>query len=158
MQKIKQELQKAIAQLKGEWGINNFSLQDLAAILEKVVAAVDKAAQLPVVPDSVGGGVKIVEGYTLTYRAAPEIFDYNAPTTAKPAIGISNGNIIRVFFDADSKRSYSRNNEGEFALEFFRDKILCDGNTLNYIAYLDGEEKVLRASGTFIGEDSSFFV
>lgn len=47
MQQIKQELQKTIAQLKSEWGINNFSLQDLAAILEKVVAAVDKAAQLP---------------------------------------------------------------------------------------------------------------
>ena len=86
------------------------------------------------------------------------IFDYNAPTTAKPAIGISNGKIVRVFFDADYKRSYYRNNEGELALEFFRDKILCDGNTLNYIADLDGEEKVLRASGTFIGEDSSFFV
>ena len=40
MQQIKQELQQTIAKLKGEWGINNFSLQDLAAILEKVVAAV----------------------------------------------------------------------------------------------------------------------
>ena len=56
MQQIKEELQQTIAKLKSEWGINNFSLQDLAAILEKVVAAVDKAAQLPVVPDSVGGG------------------------------------------------------------------------------------------------------
>lgn len=59
MQQIKQELQKTIAQLKSEWGINNFSLQDLAAILEKVVAAVDRAAQLPVVPaqpEYVGGG------------------------------------------------------------------------------------------------------
>lgn len=59
MQQIKQELQQTIAKLKGEWGINNFSLQDLAAILEKVVAAVDRAAQLPVVPEQpayVGGG------------------------------------------------------------------------------------------------------
>ena len=56
MQQIKKELQQTIAKLKGEWGINNFSLQDLAAILEKVVAAVDKAAQLPVVPAPVGGG------------------------------------------------------------------------------------------------------
>ena len=157
MQQVKKQLQDAIAELKSGWGINEVKREDLAAILEKVVAAVDRAAQLPVVPDSVGG-VKIVEGYTLTYRAAPEIFDYNAPTTAKPAIGISNGNVIRVFFDADNKRSYSRNNEGELALEFFRDKILCDGNTLNYISCLGGEEKVLRASGTFIGEDSSFFV
>ena len=59
MQRIKKELQQTIAKLKGEWGINNFSLQDLASILEKVVAAVDKAAQLPAVPaqpEYVGGG------------------------------------------------------------------------------------------------------
>ena len=59
MQQIKKELQQTIAKLKGEWGINNFSLQDLASILEKVVAAVDKAAQLPAVPaqpEYVGGG------------------------------------------------------------------------------------------------------
>lgn len=59
MQQIKKELQQTIAKLKGEWGINNFSLQDLASILEKVVAAVDKAAQLPAVPaqpEYAGGG------------------------------------------------------------------------------------------------------
>ena len=56
MQQVKKQLQDAIKKLKAEWGINEVKREDLAAILEKVVAAVDKAAQLPVVPDSVGGG------------------------------------------------------------------------------------------------------
>ncbi len=158
MQQIKKELQQTIAQLKGEWGINNFSLQDLASILEKVVAAVDKAAQLPVAPESVGG-VKIVNGYTLKYRAAPPIFDDNAPTTAKPALGLDGDNrVVKVFFDKDSKRSYYKNNEGEPAIYFFQDKILSDGYSLNYVAFHEGTEVIVRAFGRFTGEDPSFFI
>ena len=158
MQQIKQELQQTIAKLKSEWGINNFSLQDLAAILEKVVAAVDRAAQLPVVPESVGG-VKIVEGYTLKYRAAPPILDYNAPSTAKPALGIDGNNcVVKVFFDKDTQRSYSRNSEGVSAMDFFGDKILSDGNSLNYVSFHEETEVIVRAYGRFSGEDPSFFI
>ena len=56
MQQVKKQLQDAIKKLKAEWGINEVKREDLAAVLEKVVAALDRAAQLPVVPDSVGGG------------------------------------------------------------------------------------------------------
>ena len=158
MQQIKKELQQAIAKLKGEWGINNFSLQDLAAILEKVVAAVDKAAQLPVVPASVGG-VKIVEGYTLKYRAEPPMSEGNAPSTAKPALGLDGNNrVVQVFFDKDTQSSYYRNFEGVSALDFFMDKILSDGYSLNYVSFREGTEVIVRAFGRFTGEDPSFFI
>lgn len=48
MQQVKKQLQDAIAELKSEWGINEVKREDLAAVLEKVVAALDRAAQLPV--------------------------------------------------------------------------------------------------------------
>ena len=50
MQQVKKELQDAIKELKSEWGINEVKREDLAAVLEKVVAALDRAAQLPVAP------------------------------------------------------------------------------------------------------------
>ena len=56
MQQVKKELQDAIKELKSEWGINEVKREDLASVLEKVVAALDRAAQLPVVPEPVGGG------------------------------------------------------------------------------------------------------
>ena len=56
MQQVKKQLQDAIKKLKSDWGINEVKREDLAAVLEKVVAAWDRAAQLPVVPEPVGGG------------------------------------------------------------------------------------------------------
>ena len=56
MQQVKKQLQDAIAELKSGWGVNEVKREDLAAVLEKVVAALDRAAQLPVVPEPVGGG------------------------------------------------------------------------------------------------------
>ena len=53
MQQVKKQLQDAIKKLKSDWGINEVKREDLAAVLEKVVAALDRAAQLPG-PD--GGG------------------------------------------------------------------------------------------------------
>lgn len=54
MQQVKKELQDAIKELKSEWGIQNANREKLASILEKVSAAVDRAAALPL-PD--GGGI-----------------------------------------------------------------------------------------------------
>lgn len=48
MQQVKKQLQDAIKKLKAEWGINEVKREDLASVLEKVVAALDRAAQLPV--------------------------------------------------------------------------------------------------------------
>ena len=50
MQQVKKELQDAIKELKSEWGIQNANREKLASILEKVSAAVDRAAALPL-PD-----------------------------------------------------------------------------------------------------------
>ena len=56
MQQVKKQLQDAIKKLKSDWGINEVKREDLAAVLEKVVAALDRAAQLPVAPAPAGGG------------------------------------------------------------------------------------------------------
>lgn len=158
MQQVKKQLQDAIAELKSGWGINEVKREDLAAVLEKVVAALDRAAQLPVVPEFVGGA-KIVDGYTLKYRAAPPMIEGNAPSTAKPALGLDGDNrVVKVFFDKDSKRSYYQNNEGVKAIDFFRDKILSDGYSLNYVSFNEGEEVIVRAFGRFSGENPSFLI
>lgn len=54
MQQVKKQLQDAIKELKSEWGIQNANREKLASILEKVSAAVDRAAALPL-PDGGGG-------------------------------------------------------------------------------------------------------
>ena len=51
MQQVKKQLQDAIKKLKSDWGINEVKREDLAAVLDKVVAALDRAAALPVQPD-----------------------------------------------------------------------------------------------------------
>lgn len=83
----------------------------------------------------------------------------NAPSTAKPALGLDGDNrVVKVFFDKDSQRSYYTNSEGESALYFFMDKILSDGNSLNYVAFHEETEVIVRAFGRFTGEDPSFFI
>lgn len=67
MQQVKKQLQDAIAELKSGWGINEVKREDLAAVLEKVVAALDRAAQLPVAPvktDLEGGVIVAVKKYS----------------------------------------------------------------------------------------------
>ena len=54
MQQVKKQLQDAIKKLKSDWGINEVKREDLAAVLDKVVAALDRAAQLPVAPAPAG--------------------------------------------------------------------------------------------------------
>lgn len=54
MYQVKKQLQDAIKKLKSEWGINEVKREDLAAVLDKVVAALDRAAQLPVAPSPAG--------------------------------------------------------------------------------------------------------
>lgn len=159
MQQVKKQLQDAIKKLKADWGINEVKREDLAAILEKVVAAVDRAAQLPVAPAPVGG-VKIVEGYTLKFTSSPNIMDTNAPSSAKPAIGVYGSMVFRCFFDAEPQKSYTKDSEGVSAYEFMRDKILSDGLSLCYISSRDDNtgEIVIRSLGTFTGEDPSFHV
>lgn len=94
MQQIKKELQQTIAKLKSEWGINKFNLQDLAAILEKVVAAVDKAAQLPEskgLPNYAGLVMRGITIYSDRVSYCPDSTG-RAPETAVPAVATCMGN------------------------------------------------------------------
>lgn len=161
MQQVKKQLQDAIAELKSGWGINEVKREDLAAVLDKVVAALDRAAQLPV------AGPAVIEGYTIRYNSTPNIIEGRAPVGAKPALGVSyNGNesfdatgAYYVFFDAQTKKSYSQNSEGINASDFIRDKILCDGYTFCYRTSMsDDPFKIVRRGGDFSDERPSIIV
>lgn len=161
MQQVKKQLQDAIKKLKSDWGINEVKREDLAAVLEKVVAAVERAAQLPV------AGPAVIEGYTIRYNSTPNIIEGRAPVGAKPALGVSyNGSgssdetgAYYVFFDAETKKSYSKNSEGINASDFIRGKILCDGMTISYRTSMsDNPYKIVRKSGNFDETYPSFIV
>lgn len=161
MYQVKKQLQDAIKKLKSDWGINEVKREDLVAVLEKVVAAVERAAQLPV------AGPAVIEGYTIRYNSTPNIIEGRAPFGAKPALGVSyNGSESQnktgayyVFFDADTKKSYSQNSEGINASDFIRDKILCDGMTFNYRTSMSKDPfEIIRYGGVFSDTFPSFIV
>lgn len=132
MQQIKQELQKTIAQLKSEWGINNFSLQDLAAILEKVVAAVDRAAQLPVVPESVGG---VIRGIVLKESDIEYESLLDAPYAALPAFlkRTSQPGFSLGFYNPDNSYFYTMKG-GRYAKDVLANCIIEHNGILFYPA------------------------
>lgn len=87
MQQVKKQLQDAIAELKSGWGINEVKREDLAAVLEKVVAAVDRAAQLPEaksLPNYYGYVMKGKTIYTESISFSPEY--ERAPEDAVAAV------------------------------------------------------------------------
>ena len=161
MQQVKKQLQDAIAELKSGWGINEVKREDLAAVLEKVVAALDRAAQLPV------AGPAVIEGYTIRYNSIPNIIEGRAPVGAKPALGVSYDDISSfnatgayyVFFDAETKKSYSQNSEGINASDFMKDKILFDEKSFCYRTSMsDDPFRIIRKAGYFSDETPSFIV
>lgn len=136
MQQIKKELQQTIAKLKGEWGINNFSLQDLASILEKVVAAVDKAAQLPAVPaqpEYVGGVI-----YAMTLRGLSNeinVMYERAPSGSMPAIYDPDGGDgpRLVMYRSSDNTAYSLTEQGEDVdLAYMHSIILCERGIVSH--------------------------
>ena len=161
MQQVKKQLQDAIKKLKSDWGINEVKREDLAAVLEKVVAALDRAAQLPV------AGPAVIDGYTIRYNSTPNIIEGRAPVGAKPALGVSyNGSgsseqtgAYYVFFDEQTRKSYSQSSEGINASDLIRDKILCDGNTFCYWSTIfDYPFNIVRSGGAFSDTYTSFEV
>ena len=161
MQQVKKQLQDAIKKLKSDWGINEVKREDLAAVLEKVVAALDRAAQLPV------AGPAVIEGYTIRYNSTPNIIEGRAPVGAKPALGVSYDGSTSlnatgsyyVFFDAETKKSYSQNSEGINASDFMKGKILCDEESFCYRTSMsDDPFKIIRKSGNFSDEIPSVIV
>lgn len=134
MQQIKKELQQTIAKLKSEWGINNFSLQDLAAVLEKVVAALDRAAQLPE-PDG-GGDFGLcflrVDVIGRDFRV-PIDKNANAPAWSTPAVKITSDPSMQVqagFFDSLSRTFHIKDNKGKKFREIARTKVLYNENVV----------------------------
>ena len=152
MQQIKQELQQTIAQLKGEWGINNFSLQDLAAILEKVVAAVDKAAQLPVVPQQpeyVGGVIRAVMKFSGDIN--PNSINEPAPLGSVPALfGNRGGNRAKIFmYYPDNDMLYSFTHKGNDPYEEYKNCVfLCERGLVSFEIDKDGNLGDLREVNT----------
>lgn len=116
MQQVKKQLQDAIAELKSGWGINEVKREDLAAVLEKVVAALDRAAQLPE-PDGGGDFGLCFLRVDVIGRdvSVPINKDANAPVWCTPAVKITGCGPMQAqagFFDPRSRIIYVKDNKG----------------------------------------------
>ena len=114
MQQVKKQLQDAIKKLKSDWGINEVKREDLAAVLDKGVAALDRAAQLPVVPDSVGAVIhgRILSNSDVDYQPTEE-----APDGAVPAY-MRDSNLqgfLVGFYDEKNRYLYTKDKNGSYA-------------------------------------------
>lgn len=133
MQQIKQELQKTIAQLKGEWGINNFSLQDLAAILEKVVAALDRAAQLPEPAEPAGTDFdKHFFRVVVVGRGKYNYQGKGSMGSGYPSLAVNNTGpmgVYKGFFDLLTKSFYERDENGRTLDDLAQGRMLYNRKT-----------------------------
>lgn len=135
MQQVKKQLQDAIKKLKSDWGINEVKREDLAAVLEKVVAALDRAAQLPVAPVAPAkpayvGGVIVAEKIYAEGAGIP-IEDKAAPPDSIPVLYGSRGSSDPKFlmFSPSDRRLYRYTSAGNFlSSEFNNQVILCEEN------------------------------
>ena len=116
MQQVKKQLQDAIKKLKSEWGINEVKREDLAAVLEKVVAALDRAAQLPVAPVPEKSNFDkyffrvIVAGFGAIIKEGDQ-----ARGSCYPAVRVIQTGPMKAskgFFDPISKTFYNRDSNG----------------------------------------------
>lgn len=128
MQQVKNQLQDAIAELKSGWGINEVKREDLAAILEKVVAAVDRAAQLPVAPapdkpnfDKHFFRVVVVDRGHYNYMGG------TAPGGCYPALAVHTHGPMQAykgFFELGTKNFYERDENGRTLDDLARGRLL----------------------------------
>ena len=132
MQQVKKQLQDAIAELKSGWGINEVKREDLASVLEKVVAAVERAAQLPVVPEPVRGVIhgRILSDSDVYYEPTEE-----APDGAVPAYRrISNMQGFSVgFYDEEKRYLYMKDKNGNYAKDVIGKNLLEYQGTLYFV-------------------------
>lgn len=136
MQQVKKQLQDAIAELKSGWGINEVKREDLAAVLEKVVAALDRAAQLPVPPaktDFEGGVIVAVKKYS--DEESFSIEDGNAPKGSIPALygprGSSNPQFL--MYNTYSRKMYRYTNEGRSVHDEYKNSVfLCSDSFIMF--------------------------
>lgn len=134
MQQVKKQLQDAIAELKSGWGINEVKREDLAAVLDKVVAAVERAAQLPE-PDGGGDfGLCFLRVDVIAFGAEISVVqNSDAPEGCTPAVRITkSGSMVieegffyplyREFYTTDSEgRTFWEVQKGRF---LYNDKIV----------------------------------
>lgn len=132
MQQVKKQLQDAIKKLKAEWGINEVKREDLAAVLEKVVAALDRAAQLPVAPaktDFEGGVIVSVKKYS--DEESFSIEDGNAPRGSIPVLygprGSSDPQIL--MYNTFSRKMYRYTNEGRSVHDEYKNSVFLCGDS-----------------------------
>lgn len=142
MYQVKKQLQDAIKKLKAGWGINEVKREDLAAVLDKVVAALDRAAQLPVAPEPAGGDFDLcflrvdVIGRDVS---VPINKDANAPVRCTPAVKITSAPSMKVqagFFDAQTRILYVKDNKGKKFHDTARTKVLYNENVVFLIKNL----------------------
>lgn len=133
MQQVKKQLQDAIAELKSGWGINEVKREDLAAVLEKVVAALDRAAQLPVAPvqPEYVGGVIVVEKKYADGSGIP-IESMPAPSDSIPVLYGSRGSSDAQFlmFSPSKRRLYRYTSAGNPLSYVFNNKVLLCGDSI----------------------------
>lgn len=137
MQQVKKQLQDAIAELKSGWGINEVKREDLAAVLEKVVAALDRAAQLPVAPaktDFEGGVIVVVKKYSDEEHFSVE--DGNAPLGSIPVLYGTRGSDDPqiLMYNKSSRKMYRYTNEGRPVREEYKNSVfLCGESYLMFV-------------------------
>lgn len=116
MQQVKKQLQDAIKKLKSDWGINEVKREDLAAVLEKVVAALDRAAQLPVAPAPATPGFDL--GFLrilVVDNSNTQPIEGNGTRSCIPAVsvnGLGDTPVRTGFFDLTSRNFYETDYQG----------------------------------------------
>ena len=133
MQQVKKQLQDAIKKLKSDWGINEVKREDLAAVLEKVVAALDRAAQLPVAPSPAGRDfdkhffrVVVVGRDKYNYQGS------GSQGSGYPAVAIMEQGPMTVykgFFDHRTKDFFELNQDGQSLEDLAEGRMLYNRKT-----------------------------
>ena len=126
MQQVKKQLQDAIKKLKSDWGINEVKREDLAAVLEKVVAALDRAAQLPV-PDGGGDFDKHFFRVVVVDRGHYNETDGTAPGGCYPALAVHTHGPMQAymgFFELGTNNFYDRDENGRTFDDLARGRLL----------------------------------
>lgn len=145
MQQVKKQLQDAIAELKSGWGINEVKREDLAAVLEKVVAALDRAAQLPE-PDGGGDFDKCFLRVDVISKNASvaDFLGENAAEGSTPAVKILALPPMSVqmgFFDQENNKFHIRNSEGETLDYILNGRVLYNDNAV-FVTKIKNQELI----------------
>lgn len=133
MQQVKKQLQDAIKKLKAEWGINEVKREDLAAVLEKVVAALDRAAQLPVAPAP--AGLDFDKHFFRVVVVGKNKYNYQGDGSmgsGYPALAVNNTGPMMVykgFFDLLTKSFYERDDNGRTLDDLTQGRMLYNRKT-----------------------------